>query len=300
MRRQLVSALLSLIFAGACAADSVRLTNGEWPPYLGQQLPYKGIASRIVAEAFALQGIAVDWEFYPWARSMQMAELGQRDGSAVWMRNSRREATFFISDPVVESGYYLFHRKDYSFDWNQVADLQGRRLAGTRRYDYGEAFQQAEASGQLQVNRVTNDETAFRQLIAGRVDLFPMDKVVGFNMLHLHFSAAEREQLSFHPKPLRSDSLHLLLSREVPGNAELIERFNRGLAQLRESGKVAQYLVEIQQPLSMDAIAATGRGRPTRHQRGVGAQQQVESEIITQEFGGGARHLPPPLQGLKF
>jgi hypothetical protein len=82
MRRQLVSALLSLIFAGVCAADPPRLTNGEWSPCLGQQLPYKVIASRMVAEAIALQGIAVDREFYPWARSMQMAEHGQRDGSA--------------------------------------------------------------------------------------------------------------------------------------------------------------------------------------------------------------------------
>ena len=90
-----------------------------------------------------------------------------------------------------------------------------------------------------------------RQLLAGRIDVFPLDKVVGFDMLHRHFSPAERARLSFHPLPLRSDNLHLLLSREIPGNAELIERFNRGLAQLRESGKVAQYLLEIQQPLSL-------------------------------------------------
>lgn len=251
MRTLLLSVLFSLFCAGFAVADSVRLTNGEWPPYLGDQLPHKGVASRIVAEAFALQGVDVAWEFHPWARSLQLAERGQRDGSAVWLRSREREEKFFISDPVVESGYYLFHRKSYSFDWQQVADLQGRRLAGTRGYDYGEAFQQAEASGQLRVNRVTSDETAFRQLLAGRVDLFPMDKVVGFDMLHQHFSAAERAQLSFHPKPLRSDSLHLLLSRKVPGNAELIARFNQGLAQLRESGKVAQYLLEIQQPLSL-------------------------------------------------
>ena len=251
MRTLLLSALFSLFCGALAAAESVRLTNGEWPPYLGEQLPHKGVASRIVAEAFALQGIDVAWEFHPWARSLQLAERGQRAGSAVWLHSNEREEKFFISDPVVESGYYLFHRKGYSFDWKQVSDLQGRRLAGTRGYDYGEAFQQAEASGQLRVNRVTSDETAFRQLIAGRVDLFPMDKVVGFDMLHQHFTAAERAQLSFHPKPLRSDSLHLLLSREVAGNAELLERFNLGLAQLRESGKVAQYLLEVQQPLSL-------------------------------------------------
>lgn len=251
MRLLLLPLLFSLFCGSLTAAESVRLTNGEWPPYLGEQLPHKGVASRIVAEAFALQGVEVTWEFHPWARSLQLAERGKRDGSAVWLHSSEREEKFFISDPVVESGYYLFHRKGYSFDWQQIGDLQGRRLVGTRGYDYGAAFQQAEASGQLRVNRVTSDETAFRQLIAGRVDLFPMDKVVGFDMLHQHFSAAERAQLSFHPKPLRSDSLHLLLSREVPGNAELIARFNQGLTQLRESGKVTQYLLEIQQPLSL-------------------------------------------------
>ncbi len=251
MRTLLLSALLSLICSSLAVAQSVRLTNGEWPPYLGEQLPHKGVASRIVSEAFAMQGVVVKWEFYPWARSLLLAEQGKRDGSAVWLHNSERGAKFFISDPVMESGYYLFHRKNYGFDWAQVTDLQGRRIVGTRGYDYGQAFQQAEASGQLRVNRVTSDETAFRQLLTGRVDLFPVDKAVGFDVLHQHFSAAERAQLSFHPTPLRSDSMHLLLSRELPGNALLIKRFNLGLKQLRESGKIAQYLLEIQQPLSL-------------------------------------------------
>lgn len=251
MRTLLLSALLSLMGCGLAAAQSVRLTNGEWPPYLGEHLPHHGVASRIVSEAFALQGIMVEWEFHPWARALLMAKKGQRAGSAVWLKNSEREAAFFVSDPVMESGYYIFHRKGYSFDWAQVADLQSQRIVGTRGYDYGKAFQQAEASGQLRVNRVTSDETAFRQLLAGRVDLFPVDKAVGFDVLYQHFSAAERAQLSFHHTPLCTDSMHLLLSRQVPGNAQLIERFNLGLQQLRESGKIAQYLLEIQQPLSL-------------------------------------------------
>lgn len=75
--------LLVLLLGSAQAAEQVRLTNGEWPPYLGETLPYHGVASRIVAEAFALQGIEVQWEFHPWARSLKMAKQGVRDGSAV-------------------------------------------------------------------------------------------------------------------------------------------------------------------------------------------------------------------------
>ena len=243
--------LLVLLFGSAQAAEQVRLTNGEWPPYLGETLPHHGVASRIVAEAFALQGVEVQWEFHPWARSLKMAEQGLRDGSAVWLANPEREQRFHISEPMVESGYYLFHRKIHAFDWSDVEDLRGLRIAGTRGYDYGEAFERAEAAGELKVVRLTGDEQGLRQLLAGRIDLFPVDKVVGFDLLYQKFSAAERQRLSFHRKPLRSDSLHLLLSREVPGNAELMQRFNRGLNQLRDSGKVSQYLLEIQQPLSL-------------------------------------------------
>lgn len=248
---RLLPLLFALLLPLAATADEVRLTNGEWSPYLGQNLPHHGVASRIVEEAFALEGIRVRWEFYPWARALRSAERGNSDGSAVWLRSPEREQAFYISDPVVESGYYLFHRKDRPFDWQQVADLAPLRLGGAIDYDYGQAFQQAERDGLLKVKRLSSEEQGLRMLLAGRPDAFPMDKVVASDMLHSQFSREERQRLSFHPLPLRSDSLHLLLSRKVAGNAELIERFNRGLAQLRESGKIAQYLLEVQQPLSL-------------------------------------------------
>jgi polar amino acid transport system substrate-binding protein len=248
MRTLIYALLISLLLNGIVAAEPIRLTNGEWPPYLGEQLPHRGVASRIVAEAFALQGIEVQWEFHPWARALQLAASGQRSGSAVWMHSQERDADFFFSDPVMESANVLFYRKDYTFDWKTISDLQDRRIVATRGYFYGEAFEEAEANGQLQVSRVTNDEIAFRQLLAGRIDLFPIDKVVGYATLNKGFSPAEQARLSVHPTPLTADSLHLVLSRQIAGNAELIERFNLGLEQLRDSGKIAQYLLDMQQP----------------------------------------------------
>lgn len=248
---RLLLLLFTLIFGCHLQAESIRLTNGEWSPYLGRNLPHHGVASRIVAEAFALQGVEVRWEFYPWARALRSAEQGKSDGAAVWLRSPEREAQFFISDPVVDSNYYLFHRKDHPFDWQQVSDLQNQRIGGAIDYDYGIAFQQAEQSGQLQVKRLSSEEQGLRMVLAGRLDAFPMDKVVAFDLLHSQFSLAERQRLSFHPQPLRTDSLHLLLSRKVPGNEAMLQRFNQGLQQLRDSGKVSKYLLEIQQPLSL-------------------------------------------------
>ena len=150
---RLLPLLFALLLPLAATADEVRLTNGEWSPYLGQNLPHHGVASRIVEEAFALEGFRVRWEFYPWARALRSAERGNSDGSAVWLRSPEREQAFYISDPVVESGYYLFHRKDRPFDWQQVADLAPLRLGGAIDYDYGQAFQQAERESLLKVKR---------------------------------------------------------------------------------------------------------------------------------------------------
>lgn len=249
MRCPMLCALLLALLPAQ--ASELRLTNGEWAPYLGAQLPHHGIASRIIEEAFALEGIQVRWEFHPWARSLRLAERGERHGSAVWLSSPERQETFLISDPVVDSNYYLFHRKSLALDWRQLEDLAGLRLGATSGYDYGEAFQLAEARRSLQIRRLGSDLLGFRQLLAGRIDAFPMDKIVGFDLLHAQFSSAERAQLTFHPQPIRSDSLHLLLSRKIPENAEYMRRFNAGLARLREEGKVAQYLLEAQRPLSL-------------------------------------------------
>ena len=243
--------LFALLLGSAQAADTVRLSNGEWPPYMGAALPHQGVASRIVAEAFALEGIDVQWQFHPWARSLKMAADGQSDGTAVWLPSQEREQHFYVSDPVIDASYYLFHLKTQPFDWRTLEDLRGLRLATTRGYDYGQSFHDAEAAGELQVTLVNSDEQGLRQLLAGRIDLFPLDKVVAYDLLYHHFSNEEHQRLSFHPKPLRSDSLHLLLSRKVAGNAERMVRFNHGLEQLRRSGKISRYLMNIHQPLSL-------------------------------------------------
>ncbi|WP_439889320.1 substrate-binding periplasmic protein [Pseudomonas sp. MBLB4123] len=249
---RVVMLLFSLLLgSGVEAAQQLRLTSGEWPPFHGAELPKQGVASQIVTEAFALEGIEVRWEFLPWARAMQLATQGQRAGTALWRRNAERERLFFISDPVLETQTHLLHRKSVEFAWQTLDDLRGLRIGATRGYYYGKAFERAESTGRLNVQRINSDEVALRQLLAGRIDLFPLSRLAASSLLAQRFTSAERAQLSFHPLPLSSHSLHLLLSRRIAANAELMARFNNGLARLHENGKIARWLLEARQPLSM-------------------------------------------------
>ncbi|MBF0233705.1 MAG: hypothetical protein HQK65_11810 [Desulfamplus sp.] len=75
---------LALSFSSrSFAKEIIRLTNGEWPPYLHKELKYYGVASRIVTEAFALEGITVEYDFFPWGRAYEYAKSGEWNGSLI-------------------------------------------------------------------------------------------------------------------------------------------------------------------------------------------------------------------------
>jgi len=236
--------VLFLLVAPVSAEETVRITNGEWPPYLSEQLPFNGVASRIVTEAFALEGVRVEYGFFPWKRSLALAEMGEWDGSAVWFRSPEREESFYLSDPVILSSYVFFHLKNYLFDWRTMDDLREIRIGATLGYNYGEAFEAAEKAGAINVDRCASDELNLQKLLRDRFKIFPVDMEVGYAMLHKQFKPETVSLFTNHPRPLRQESLYLLLSKKLERNKRLIELFNRGLQKLKESGRIEEFQEE--------------------------------------------------------
>ncbi len=71
----LVAFFMLIVGCGVTAAQTskvIRLTNGEWQPYLSEDTPHHGFASHIVTEAFALVGVEVEYGFFPWSRAMKL------------------------------------------------------------------------------------------------------------------------------------------------------------------------------------------------------------------------------------
>ncbi len=246
MKRFTAAAMvLSLsIFAGNAFSEnvSIRLTNGEWPPYLSENLEHYGIATRIVTEAFALQGIDVEYDFYPWNRSLMLARKGHRDGTVVWSYSEKRAQNFYFSDPVINATWVFFHLKETAFDWEKIEDVKEFTIGGTIGYFYSKAFNGAEEEGIISVNRIGTDEANVKLLLKGRIDIFPLDINVGYTMIHNLFSPEDAERFTPHPLPVKDEPLYVLLSKNVEGNKEVIERFNKGLKELRESGKIDEWL----------------------------------------------------------
>ncbi len=237
-------ALLCLFFfaANTSEAEQIRLTTGEWPPYQSRTLEHGGVATRIVTEAFKMEGLTVEYGYFPWKRSLKLAETGKWDGTFLWFDTPQRRQLFFISEPIIEAKYVLFHLKDLDFDWDSTADLSAFIIGGTLGYDYGKAFQSAEADGTLTVQRKPSDLENFSQLVKGNIQLFPCDQSVGYTLIQSAFPPNIAAGITHHTKPLKVATHHLLLSRKVKGNKRRLHNFNRALQSLKDDGKLDRYL----------------------------------------------------------
>lgn len=60
--------------------ETITLTNGEWAPYLSESFKYGGFLSRVCSEAFALEGVDVEYEYLPWKRAYESARAALPGG----------------------------------------------------------------------------------------------------------------------------------------------------------------------------------------------------------------------------
>lgn len=85
--------LLGLLLTTAGAqADTLRVATLDWAPYVGPDLPGKGLASRILDEALALDGHRAELVFLPWQRALKEAAEGRFDAlMPAYLSPERRE-----------------------------------------------------------------------------------------------------------------------------------------------------------------------------------------------------------------
>ncbi len=223
------------------AQETIRITNGEWRPFLSENLKQYGVLSHIITTAFSSEGINVEYGFFPWARSYTFVKTGKWDGSVVWSRTPEKENEVYFSDPVFISKDVFFHLKSYKFDWNTIDDLKGITVGATIKYTYGKKFDNAEKVGELLVDRVPSDLLNFKKLLKERIQIFPMNIDAGYSLIQEQFKPENAQLFTNHSKPTQKFVYHLILSKKVKRNREMLKLFNKGLKRLRDNGKYARF-----------------------------------------------------------
>jgi polar amino acid transport system substrate-binding protein len=223
----------------------VRLTTGEWAPYDGKDLPHYGCDAWLVSEAFEKMGIHVEFGFFPWARGLRLAEIGDWDGAMDWSDYPARREKFYVSsDYLSEQEWVFFYRADRPFDWHNLEDLEGKTIGVTSGYVYSEAFSELEHNPRVRIDEASTDVANLKKLLAGRIDVFPLERSVGIWILQSILTPDERVQIAIHPQPINQFKPHLVLSKVVPENEERMSQFDKGFALLKQSGRYAEIMAE--------------------------------------------------------
>lgn len=234
---------LSLLFLGlitlATAAQgqsTIRIANGEWPPYLSQHSPHYGYASHLVSDALASQGINIEWSFLPWQRAFVLTQFGSYDVSIVWKKTPEREEKFLFSEPVLESNDFLFMRKDNFFDWENQDEVKDRTL-GIYQFTPKDFLPEKLEQAGIDLIDLPDFDLMVNALISRRVDGIILNKHVGEQMLHQMFPEEVTNEITSHPVPLARTSFHAIISRSIPNSGAIKQTIDEGLATIRKNGR---------------------------------------------------------------
>lgn len=264
-----IALLLGWASAGAHAAplapeQVIRVCGqiAEWPPYLYFKRDLDGPSDEVIgysAEMLRLslerKGLRYTMDMLPWRRCLESVRLGMHDMVTDLASNPERARTYLVSKP-----YYAQHLV-YFYDTSRrrpavdtAPDLKKLRLCGINGYTYA-AFGLEPA----QMDTGAQDlMQAFLKLKNNRCDAVPerLEIALGYQALgKVDFKVLG---IGYGALPDLSPSpFHMMVSRNVPYAAELLEVLDDGIESLGRSGDAKRLAAKY-------GIADPGLGRPPR------------------------------------
>ena len=240
------------IIAGICclsgnlwAAGNLSLTTGEWAPYTGEQLKNKGFTSEIVTKSLEAEGYKVDIAFKAWKKAQTLAKKKPKkfQGSYPWFSTDERKKDFLYSDKIMETiNIFLVKKGSNLSKIDNLEALKGKNVGASLGYSYGSDFDKAMKNGQLKIVKVKSDTEGVKQLIDGKIDVFPLEKYVAKSFIaeqKIQDKVQVVESSFFKPT-----SVHFIVSKKHDSGQELITKFNAGLSKIRKNGTYQKIIDE--------------------------------------------------------
>ncbi len=214
-------------------AENVIILTGEWAPYVSESLPQYGYTAEIVTHALLASDIEPVYKFMPWKRCAKMVESGEAFAAFPYAVTEERKKYSYFSEPIAQSRNVFFYLKSKlgSFDYNHLDELKSKTIGGVAGYFYKKIFQEAG----LKMDYASGEESAFKKLYMGRVDLVPASELVGWQLINKLYPG-ESHKFGSTATAFKANDLHLMVSKSFPEATALLQRFNDGLQVIKDKG----------------------------------------------------------------
>lgn len=218
-------------------------TLEHWPPFVDQQAAGGGFAVQVVNEALMMADIVFERTYLPWARAISESQTGSCDAISEFYYKPEREEWADYSDAYGELAMTLFTQKDNPMAYTRLADLSKYKIGLLRGASISPEFHQQQ---ELQLTPLNSVRQGLIMVYSGRLDAFVTgEKAIRIEM---HRLTAEYPDMLTRLKAVRpaihTNQLFLGFNRLRKNNARIRQAFNKGLAQLKASGRYQQILHE--------------------------------------------------------
>ncbi len=223
---------VAFIWCSPVYAESITVVTEEYPPYnYIENGKITGCSTEIVHEVMKRSGIDYTIKSYPWARTYNLAQNSPNTLIYSIGRNEKREKLFQWVGVVAPYEIFLFKakaRKDIEI--SSLEDAQKYKIGAVR--DDVRA-QYLEKNGINNADLVPNDTQNIKKLLAGRIDLMPVDKLAASYLMKkegLNFGDIEQVFL------LEDLSTGLYLAFSLQTDEKIVEKCRKALAEIKDDG----------------------------------------------------------------
>lgn len=218
----------------AKAEQKIRLMANTSPPYADKKLSGEGLALELVRHVFSRTDYVPEITIENWSRAVEGARLGVYDGlAAAWYSEARNKDLEF-SEPYLSSELIILKLRSSPGDYRSLQDLSGGRLGVRADYAYGVDFASVPNLTLVEENHLIQ---LLLKLLDGSVDFVIGDRRTIIMSLN-EYLAGQLNQFHVLEVPLPAVQRHVAASRELAGHEQLIESFNRALAESRKDGSL--------------------------------------------------------------
>lgn len=226
--------LLSVLPTQVQCAEVAKMAIGDWAPYTSKTDVDGKLAERIVAEAFKMEGVEVEYKYYPWKRSYQMTKDGEADGTFPWNRTEERERDcHYSAEPIVIDDGVYFHLASTKFEWSSLEDLKKWRVGVSLGFKQEKLYKDNGINAEV----ASDEESNFRKILAGRIDIYETSKVVGYATIAKLFDRDDRKKFTNHPKAAETNAFFVLFSKTSPNGKRMNDLFDSGLQKIKSNGQ---------------------------------------------------------------
>lgn len=236
-RISILTFLLSLTCSVSAGQKPVELFAIDYPPYtiVNEKSQVSGIDVDVVTAAFTSVGIEVLFSTAPWKRIRKNLEHGYVAGYTSCARRPEREPYILFSDKVSEANQVAVMAIDTDDrDLTNLTDLTDLQHYKVSAVDGWAIQKELEGKG-LDHIKAPDMDSGIRSVIFRDIDVLYIGELTTLYRAQQLGLQNKIKTKRFADK--QSSEFYLCLSKQYPGNPELLKQFNTGLKRIKASGE---------------------------------------------------------------